>query len=328
MFFVHCSMTSIRFVVFDKTGKKKDIKTLRFDTSDNVILDKNTGTGYTVYTSRDYDKLFDQYFIPTAFDQKFMLTHGSTFIPGWTKPKEGKSTSFVFNGYKYFYNGAFNMFSVEYVAKMEENDTEIHSFPFVSFNGLPISYKNLYKDLPIKSFDFNNLLMDCCVDIHGMFEGCIHLEEVRNFIVEHDRVKDIANLFKCCSSLHEVDMSSVILSLDTASVKHCFAFCRNLERVNIANMVLQGKFLYESSMFIGCKSLKEVIAQPYSWRKIVEHVPMKEFWTIWCERLAKLPSLTYTSIRDNDNNIANRYVNSFFIEPTVTRINGDVFIVL
>ena len=288
---------------------------------------------FCVFTAREFNELFTKYFIPTLKNESFMIPikdyqQGNLIIPVWKKSLKNETTTFKHGLYKYSYNINSDMFFVKYEG--DKTLKEITEYPFGSFNGKNISYKNLYSNTKIKNFDFNNLNMSCCVDSSGMFSNCDRLEEVKDIVFSR-RIGNISEMFSYCFSLKHCEFIKNNIVLDTLNAKNIFAFCVNLLSVDISTLILKGKYTFDISPFIGCKSLSKIVCQTYTWTKIKDNLCHREFWApelTQKQRLKKLKECRTITLKTDNNKLYVEFINSFFIKPSLVNIKNDIFYVL
>ena len=107
--------------------------------------------------------------------------------------------------------------------------------------------------------EVDTLVLSGHTDLSNMFNGCTNLETINSIDNwETGNVDTMENMFRDCTSLTELDLSS----FDTANVTnmtYMFAGCTGLRRLNISNfdMINIGDG-YAKSMFASCVSLVEL----------------------------------------------------------------------
>ena len=296
---------------------------LRFPAGSNTL---DTTGKFQMFTAREYNDLFNKYFIPTTHNNVFMLDKqqyddGLFTIHCWTKTKTTRS--FTYNDYQYTYRSQINMFVVKYIGDSEHID----KYPFGSFNGLDISYKGMYAGCNIKSFDMSKLVCDCCIDMSNMFENCYSLQQIDNFAITNHRLHSMQSMFSNCCSLTHIDMSmSAYMTLASSDVANCFAFCSNLVSVDISNLLIKNKCNNQTSMFIGCKRLVQLKCQTYTWNKIKSTLPCFDYWMV--QNRKTLKPFTIIEIPVDNNAIALTFVNTFYDDISVVNIGDDKYRVL
>lgn len=319
----------IKLKIHDHKNNKNNDKMI---TKQDIILTFpisgiNRGYRYSEFTAREYNYLFDKYFIPTTKNETFMILNedidnGIYMIPCWERAKN--NISFEYNDYLYKYIKIDNIFNVQYMGNKEE----IIQYPLPAFNGMFISYNRLYKDCKIKQFDMSKLSTDCCFDISEMFKNCVNLTDINNFVISFKNIHFMNSVFEGCVRLSKIDMSNCdSVSIYAENITKMFALCQSLTDVNISNLIISHSLDYNDSLFLGCKSLTNITCLSTQWVKIYRDiVPCHEYWIPQQKRKYK-PLTEITITLKNDGSVTT-YTNTYNSDITVVNVGDNTYKVL
>ena len=124
---------------------------------------------------------------------------------------------------------------------------------------LPEDSSYLFKDFSaVTSINFGNGIdTSDVVLMEKMFGGCSALENIDLSAFETSEVVTFSGMFENCSSLVSLDLSALEIN-SAVSIKKMMRGCSALETVRIDNWYFGKQLTDMSSLFEGCKSLKDV----------------------------------------------------------------------
>lgn len=218
--------------------------------------------------------------------------------------------TFILDEYEYKYNKRAKQISATYIGNKETKI--IKSFPYPSFNGLDMSYAGCYQDCEgLENFDFNNLIIDNCIDMSNMFKNCFNLKQLFNFTFKNTKLEILTGMFAFCTSLVSVDCSKCDLKLDTNDLDNMFYGCVNLSFIDISGIKFLNNFYGSDGfgMFKYCYKLSELIASKETFKVIKEYLPMSDSWVL--DKIVKKSGEKSIKINNTNDNKTVHYFNTF-----------------
>lgn len=282
----------LKILVHNRKGehlKDKDFKIKFIAAKDKDRYDATKR--FMMYAYNKYNDLFDKYYIPTIFSKTFIT---STTVPAYKDlPKNSiiafvrgendkdKKITITYNNYSYVKEAKAKEFNVKYIGPDKEEITE---FPFGGFNDYRINLYSCYEKTPIKTFDFNNLIIDKCVSMERMFNACLNLKEVKNFnSIGYNKlvINDMSEMFSLCYRLENVDIKNLKHTIHIYQIQRMFQCCISLKEIDISGLTLIGKYgsdIEDSSMFNCCYNLRKIIMSLDVMRVIKNTLPFYKLW--------------------------------------------------
>lgn len=276
----------LNVLTYDKKGKRTKEKDFSLDFVNTGVNTKDITKRFNRYMKQEYNKIFDEYFIPTVIRNTFIT---STTVPpykelpkntilAFKRPSDNKtSVSFDYGDYNYTKEG--NEFKVKYIGDKKE----ITKFPFGGLSEYKVNFYECYKETKITNFDFNNLMLDMCVSMERMFYKCKNLVKVSNIAPHLYKIplKDMSEMFAYCYSLSDVDIGDLNQTFNIYQLQRMFYACLSLKKLDISGIKLKGRYgedVDESSMFSHCYNLREITCTKDQLIEIKTSLPNYMLW--------------------------------------------------
>lgn len=282
----------LKILVHNRKGehlKEKDFRINFIAAKDKDRLDASKR--FLMYAYNKYNDLFDKYYIPTIFSKTFIT---SSTVPAYKNiPKnsiiaftknEGdkdKKITITYNNYSYVKEAKAKEFNVKYIGP---DKSEITEFPFGGFSDYKINMFGCYEKTKIKTFDFNNLIIDKVISMERMFNSCLFLKEIKNFnSIGYNKLvlSDISEMFSLCVRLEYVDIKDLKHSIHIYQAQRAFQGCLSLKEIDLSGLTLIGKYgsdVEDSSMFNCCYNLRKIIMSLDLMRVIKNTLPFPKLW--------------------------------------------------
>lgn len=134
-----------------------------------------------------------------------------------------------------------------------------------------------------QTMDLSHLNLSQTTDWANMFNGCISLEKVRNFMKwDNGQITRLAGMFSRCDSLKSIDDMSQLKTDSVTSLAGMFYRCRSLEKVGDLSDWNIGKVTGLNSMFAFCDHLNQT-GDLNNWN--TSNVTAMNNMFIYCQRL-------------------------------------------
>lgn len=273
--------------VYSRKGKHIEDKDFDLKFIKTKASRKDVTKRFDKYAHPDYNKYFDEYFIPTVINNNFILSNTvspynklkKNTVIAFERPKKDNITVTIEYG-DYTYTKEGNEFEVKYIGP---DKSEITSYPFGGFSEFKVSYNECYQNRKITKFDFSKIMMDRCVSTERMFYKCTQLTDVLNFAPHLYKIPlaDMTEMFAYCILLKNIDLSELNQSFNIYRIQRMFYACLSLEKIDITGLKLSGKYGEDadiSSIFANCYNLRELICLKDQLLCIKESLPNYNVW--------------------------------------------------